>query len=395
MRPPDLPRRGAWVRRDRPDVGKRIDTMTTRTRRRPLRVEGLESRSLLTTFYVSNAGSDAGPGTAGSPYATLQMAVDAVGPGDQVQVAAGTYAGFRAETSGTAAAPISLAAAPGARVVVDRPGPKNKHASDIELESFGGRVDRWTLKGLEVVAAPRAGIDVRNGNFDSVLGCYCHDNQVWGIFTAFTDDLSLVGNHCSYSVQQHGIYISNSSDRARVLSNEVDHNHDSGIQINADASQGGDGISTGCLIVANNVHDNGTGGGAALNFDGLQGSVILGNRLTNNHASGLVLYRADAAAGSSGNLVLTNTIVMAPGSRWAVNISNLSTGNKILGNTILAAPGSYGCIATDPGSLDHFVSDRNTFSPDPVFSILGGDGPRITLAAWRKATGQDLHSTTN
>ena len=58
--------------------------MTTRARRRPLRVEGLESRSLLTTFYVSNAGSDAGPGTAGSPYATLQMAVDAVGPGDQV-----------------------------------------------------------------------------------------------------------------------------------------------------------------------------------------------------------------------------------------------------------------------------------------------------------------------
>ena len=367
--------------------------MISHTRRRPLRVEGLETRNLLATFFVSGSGSDANPGTAAAPYATIQKAVDAVGPGDQVQVAAGTYAGFRAETSGTAAAPISLAAAPGAKVVINRPGPNNKHGSDVELESFGGRVDHWTLKGLEVDLAPRAGIDIRNGNFDSVVNCNCHDNTVWGIFTAFTDDLSLVGNRCSYSVQQHGIYVSNSSERATILNNEVDHNHDSGIQINADASQGGSGISTGCRIVANYVHDNGTGGGGALNFDGLQSSLILGNRLTNNHASGLVLYRADAAAGSTNNVVISNTISMAPGSRWAVDIGNGSTGNWLYNDTILSAAGGEGCIAIDASSLDHFHSDFNTFSANPAFSTTGDNGTPISLRDWRKATGQDFYST--
>ena len=61
------------------------------------RVEPLESRTLLSTYYVSPAGSDTSAGTSdAAAFKTLQKAADrAVSPGDVVVVRAGTYnAGF-------------------------------------------------------------------------------------------------------------------------------------------------------------------------------------------------------------------------------------------------------------------------------------------------------------
>src|SRR5688572_19300018 len=52
---------------------------------RPL--ESLESRVLLSTYYVSSAGgSDAAAGGGDAPWATLQRAANAVRPGDTVVV---------------------------------------------------------------------------------------------------------------------------------------------------------------------------------------------------------------------------------------------------------------------------------------------------------------------
>jgi parallel beta-helix repeat protein len=86
--------------------------------------------------------------------------------------------------------------------------------------------------------------------------------------------LLLENNECFGSVAEHGIYVSNSGDRPVLRRNRVHDNNASGIQLNADLSAGGDGIITGALIEANVIYNNGTGGGAAINLDGVQNSIV-------------------------------------------------------------------------------------------------------------------------
>ncbi len=72
-----------------------------------------------TVFHVSARGDDAAAGTAEAPWRTLQHAADALKPGDTVLVGPGTYRErIELKRGGTAAAPITLSALPGARVVV-------------------------------------------------------------------------------------------------------------------------------------------------------------------------------------------------------------------------------------------------------------------------------------
>ena len=54
-------------------------------------VEGLETRTLLSTYYVSPGGIDAANGTsAAAAWRTLQVAADRARAGDTVRVARGT-----------------------------------------------------------------------------------------------------------------------------------------------------------------------------------------------------------------------------------------------------------------------------------------------------------------
>src|SRR3954449_12260287 len=79
--------------------------------------EALETRVLLSTFYVAPTGSDSGAGSQATPFKTLQKAANVVRAGDTVNVLAGSYAGFTLTADGTASAPITFLAQPGAKVV--------------------------------------------------------------------------------------------------------------------------------------------------------------------------------------------------------------------------------------------------------------------------------------
>lgn len=71
------------------------------------------------TYHVSQEGNDSAEGTAAAPWRTLQHAVDTLKPSDSVLVWPGTYRErIEVRRGGTAEAPISLSAMPGARVVV-------------------------------------------------------------------------------------------------------------------------------------------------------------------------------------------------------------------------------------------------------------------------------------
>src|SRR3954471_4931887 len=56
-------------------------------------VEPLESRRLLSTYYVSPSGLDASAGTESAPWKTLSHGLTAVQAGDTLVLRAGTYPG--------------------------------------------------------------------------------------------------------------------------------------------------------------------------------------------------------------------------------------------------------------------------------------------------------------
>ncbi len=345
-------------------------------------------------YFVATTGSDSGAGNSTAPWKTLQHAANVVGPGDRVTVRAGNYTGFYLDTSGTAAAPIEFDAEP--NVLINQRNATTPDGINLEGASY------IVLDGFSVAGMPRAGVRSVGfpddfADFVTVRNVTATNNGVWGIFTGHVNDLLIEFNQTSGSVEQHGIYVSNSGDRPVIRNNIIFDNHGSGIHMNGDLSQGGDGIISGAVVSGNRIYNNAIansmvpklGGGSGINMDGVQNSRIENNLLYNNHASGISLYHEDGAAGSTGNVVVNNTVIEASDARWALNIKSESTNNTARNNILLNNHSSHGAIDISPDSLSGFSSDYNAvlsrFTTDDSDTILN-------LAQWRAATGNDLHS---
>src|SRR5437588_10982227 len=318
------------------------------------------------TFYVATSGNDSNSGSQNQPWLTLQHAVDSINPGDAILVESGTYAGCRIGHSGQAGAPCTLKADSGASVLVNAPGPSNRHNSNIEVELFGDIVRYWVIDGFESANSPRYGFDVRVTDFITVQNCYTHGSALTGIFLAFSDHPLIQNNESAFN-GQNGIYDSNSGDFPTIRGNRSHHNHAAGIHMNGDRTQTpGDGIISFAVVEKNIIFENGVGGGSGINCDGVSDSIFRNNLLYNNHASGISLYAIDGTEGSSRNKVYNNTIVMAPGARWCVNIPAATqgqpdpTGNQVK-NNILYTPdtGLRGSILTYSSAVSGFASDYN------------------------------------
>jgi parallel beta-helix repeat protein len=346
-----------------------------------LRLEELEPRALLSTFYVAPAGTDAAAGLAQAPWQTLQHAANVLQAGDTVIVEPGTYQGFELTTSGTAAAPITFQAQPG--VVINQQNPVTQDGINLEGASY------VTITGFTVQNMPRAGIRAVTDTNVTIRGNTTDHNGYWGIFTGFSNYVDIENNTATNSQIQHGIYVSNSAVSPVIRNNLIYGNADNGIHLNGDVSQGGSGIITGALVEGNVIHDNGTGGGSGINCDGVQNSTIENNLLYNNHASGISLYRIDASDGSKNNVVANNTIVMASDARWALNIQDGSTGNTVLNNILYDNNPAHGSIDISADSLPGFSSDGNAVMGR--FTTDGGNSV-LSLGQWQAATGQDGHS---
>lgn len=352
-----------------------------RTRRVHLRLETLEIRTLLSTYFVAPDGDDSGPGTEEAPWLTLQRAANAVRAGDEVIVRPGEYAGFDLRTSGTADSPIRFLAEPG--VVVTVPNPRTPDGINLEGASY------VSIEGFAVVGLPRTGIRSVLNRFVTIRGNYLIANGKWGVLTGFSDDVLIEYNLAMLSQIEHGIYVSNSGDRPTIRGNYVWGNRSNGIHMNGDASLGGDGIISGALVEQNVIAENGQGGGSGINADGVQDSRFQNNLIYNTHASGISLYRIDGGDGSKRNVVVNNTVVVAADGRWALNIQNGSTDNTVYNNILYSQHPTRGSIAVSADSRPGFVSDHNAVMNR--FSSNGGSTV-IGLAQWRTATGQDANS---
>jgi len=347
-----------------------------------------------TTFYVSTTGSDSHAGTQQQPWATLQHAVDTISVGDTIQVLAGTYAGCRIGISGGTQAPKTLQAAPGAHVLLNKPGKSNRHNSIVEVELFDSTVTDWVISGFEVANSPKYGIDVRVTERITVQQNHVHNSAATGIFTAFSNHVLIQNNETDHN-GEHGIYQSNSSVYPAIHGNNSHHNASAGIHMNGDISeQPGNGLVQFATVEDNVIWENGTKGGSGINCDGVDSSIFRNNLLYNNHASGISLYAIDGAHGSSNNKVYNNTIVMAANSRFIINIPNDGGGKaapvgNVIENNILYTPDSFhGSVLIAKAKPAGFHSDYNIVVNH--FSDDGGN-TSISLAKWQ-ALGYDVHS---
>ena len=337
------------------------------------------------TYYISLSGSDSAIGSSAQPWLTLQHAADTVIAGDTVRIRSGTYAGFRAKSSGTAALPIIFKADTGASVIVNSVSLDGKKGSIIEIEEH----DWWVIEGCEVTGAPKnAGIDIRVADHVTIRNCYCHHNRKWGIFTAFAEYFTAEYNQCSYSTEEHGIYHSNSGDNAVIRYNTCHHNSGCGIQINADPSMGGDGISSNCVVTHNILHENGSLGGSAINLASVRDSLFANNLIYNNHAGGIAAWD-DAQGnqwGSKNNKYYNNTVHMPTDGRWAINLKNGSIGCEVFNNILIHQNSSRGGLEIDTSSLMGFSSDYN------ILTRISVDETTISLSAWQSTYSQDSQS---
>ncbi len=335
-----------------------------------------------TTYYVSENGNNLNNGlTPQTAFATLQHASDIVSNGDSVLVLHGNYVGFDIRENANQNSPIVFKAIEN-NVVIDQQNSVTPDGINIENASW------IVIDGFEVMNQPRAGIRAAVSDFITIKNNYSHNNQRWGIFTGFTDDLTVENNTCSYSTDEHGIYVSNSSDRPIIRNNHSFNNNGCGIHMNGDISQGGDGIISNALVEGNILHDNGYGGGSAINMDGVQDSKIFNNLIYNNHATGIAMYQIDGGDASKNNKVYNNTIIQPADGRWCIISVDGSTGNTIYNNILINHHSFRGSISLDAASMTGFVSDYNIL----VNRLSDDDGnSNMTLSQWQ-SMGYDQHS---
>jgi parallel beta-helix repeat protein len=335
------------------------------------------------TFYVTPTGNDANSCSQTLPCREIRRAIELVGPGDTVLVANGTYKGFNvASHHGAAGSPITIKAQGTSAVIA-----KTTDRSDNRDTIFITNSSYIVIDGLRSTGANRAAMRISWSPHVTVRNCVFGNNVTWGIFTDFSDDLLLENNEAYGSGSQHGIYVSNSGDRPIVRGNRLHHNRQAGVQLNADLSSGGDGIITGALVENNVIYNNGAGGAAAINADGLQNSIFRNNLIYNNLATGIALYKADGALGPKGNKVYHNTVYQASAGRWALLIWRAG-GINTLRNNILYHPS-----ATKGGI--NYLSEVDVNNTDSDYNVLDrvtpNDSTVYTLAQW-KGLGHDTHS---
>lgn len=241
----------------------------------------LAGQAACNTYYVSNSGSDSNPGTITSPWLTLNKATGKAVACDTVYVRGGTYVeNINIKSSGTASAPITIAAYPGELPVIDGQG-KYPEMDWTPLVKLTGNY--IVMSGFEVK-------NTSNFNASGVI-LYGHHNHV--------------SNFNVHHIHQNGIYIQ--GDFGIVENSSVWQA--SRVNVNGRSTRWGAGLSA-ARDPADGITDN---------------AVMRGNIVYNNWGEGLSTFEANGT-------VIDNNVVY---DNWAPNIYLSDARNVILKNNLV------------------------------------------------------------
>jgi hypothetical protein len=186
-------------------------------------------------YYVAPGGSDANPGSARSPFGTIQKAADVAGAGDTVIVRPGTYTGegriVSLSRSGIPGRPVTFLSQERWGAVLDGRGRSlvawyfDTEVGHIRVEGFeirdlhdhgfdfyGGGVHDITIAHNHVHHIGRNCTDTQNGQTGASLGAGAHrvtfDGNVWHHIGRYAPgEQSCSPQTEYYKNHDHGIYI--------------------------------------------------------------------------------------------------------------------------------------------------------------------------------------------
>lgn len=338
-------------------------------------------------YHVQPLGSDNNDGLSfNKAFLTIQRATNIALAGDSILVYDGMYKGFDHfyKNSGTATQPI-VYFAKGKNVIINQSCGRGGDGLNIEGNEYI-EVNGFKVQFIpDISGSGEDGIRAVLANHITIRNCEV-DSCYRGIFTGYTDDFLAEYNICKRSFGEHGIYVSNNSDRVVIRYNLCFNNRRAaGIQLNPDLSSGPPGLSYNVKIYNNICFGNRIG----LNLQGIYYSEVYNNLIYNNGQSGggngVTFFLGDAATGCNNVKFYNNTVVVPSTSQWA--ILGLESDSIQVYNNILVSFSAKGSMYIDR-TCTNFISDYNCLND----KLTRDDGlSYINLQQWQQL-GYDQHS---
>lgn len=405
-------------------------------------------------LWVSPSGQDTAAGTEVAPFRTVAKALSQVKPGEAIFLKSGTYSERLRleEKGGSASAPLTLKAAPGATPIF-KGGTGSRtalldvrgaywHVEGLTLDAAGDKAFAAIWRGVGAHHGILRGSTLKNGTDGA--GAYvaqqAHDvliegNSISNFRRADDDD-------------SHGVCVQTNSKNVIVRANDIHHNSGDGVQC-----LGPEGGSTepgtpfdNLLVEDNDLHENRENG---VDIKTCTRVTIRGNRiwghlrtpssagegvvvhlsaldvtLEDNEVRGngrgiqiggiregapptrIVLRRnrvfdGTNADGNDGSGIRVDTAIdvkVDHNTVWNMPAYGLIVGNGVSGpsqgvrvrNNIL---GACSTAAVRLGTtLQDTSFDGNLYTSLKGAAVLRKDGSYLNLTAWRSATGWDAHS---
>ncbi len=327
-----------------------------------------------TTWYVSTNGNDANPGTADAPFATLTTPCRKAAPGDTIYLRGGTYylAGTQGVMcSGTSSSPINISSYPNERAVLD-----GSHTSSTGdgVWITGSYVN---LSNIDVEYMNGSGISLYNTAYDTVTGCFAHDNFITGI-KAFsytigaTNHITISGNTVFHNdlCNAPGVPVIGSwtpaiqllcATNSTVANNSVSCNFAEGIGLCRSDS---------CVVTSNSISDSYS---VNLYLDNVTNSTLTKNVISCTPGA-TAYYRSGLPANG----------IQVGNESYGTLPTNISSGDIISSNIVYNTGQGFSYNNYQlGGGLRNFVVSNNTFygTASCMFFIAQDSGTTNTLFA--------------
>ncbi len=310
-------------------------------------------RSRGQTFYVATTGNDSNPGTKAQPWRTIQRALGRLRAGQRALVRGGTYvADHVVERAGTRAAPITVAAHPGERVV---------------LRAAATSGDTYPLRVTSGAAF------VRIQGFILELARGTSSTNVY--FEGRAHHVELSRNEIRFS-QDQGVFVENSTRSIHIIGNRI-HDIGRGHQPGQHQSHGIYIEGAGHLVANNIVYSHPHGFGIQI-YPANKGTVVVHNTVVGSGHSGIVV----GGDGGVSNITIRNNVLASNASYGVQMDSDCPTAvaidrNVIYGNRSGGVQGGCSGVSTSGGNI---TSNPRFVAPGSRDYRLAPGSPAINRA---------------